>query len=253
MNGRSGPLPSQILQFTDFLVALRDLYGLHIRPIVDLERDAGPPPIRADYESQNAFVIAFMNWSTRARAIRVDAEKSFTSGFFKRHKDHATEVPFLMTEEEAEYANLLYRPGIARINPVYNYLLLDYEKVLESKVKSSGVTHGIPNLYVLTREAMNDESVQAFIPGRHRKYARYKKILKTLLLLAVSLGVYAPAPVYIQYLAPAATAACMRAHHTRQGNTFALGRRQLIGFYHFSLTLRGNCLLAAKQQNRMLQ
>lgn len=160
-------LPSQILQFTNFLIALRELYGLHIKPVInyhDMHREIGPPPNPADFENQMAFLTTFMSWNSRARAFEEEAQRSFISGFFKRYRDHVTEVPSLMTEAEVEHAGLIYHPGIAHINPVYNYLLLDYEKVLESKVKSLGVTHAIPSLYVLTRESMNDERIAAHNP-----------------------------------------------------------------------------------------
>tara|TARA_R110002020_G_scaffold37930_3_gene114501 strand:- start:1751 stop:4660 length:2910 start_codon:yes stop_codon:yes gene_type:complete len=76
----------------------------------------------------------------------------------KKYMDHSTEVPLLMSEDEMAAAGLSRAP-LGIIRPVYNYLLLDYENVLESKVKPGGYTHAIPNLYTIMLEAENVEQI----------------------------------------------------------------------------------------------
>ena len=76
----------------------------------------------------------------------------------KKYVDHSTEIPLLMSEDEMAAAGLSRAP-LGIIRPVYNYLLLDYENILESKVKPAGYTHAIPNIYTIMLEAENIEQI----------------------------------------------------------------------------------------------
>jgi len=74
--------------------------------------------------------------------------------------DHTTEVPLLLTKaEKASSAEAWLGQGdfLGLVKPVYNYMLYDYEQVLESVVKPAAQTRVIPNIYVLTSELTNEE------------------------------------------------------------------------------------------------
>ena len=74
--------------------------------------------------------------------------------------DHTTKVPLLLTKaEKASSAAARLRQGdfLGLVKPVYNYMLHDYEQVLESVVKPAAQTRVIPNIYVLTSELANEE------------------------------------------------------------------------------------------------
>lgn len=85
------------------------------------------------------------------------AEQEFIEGIFQRYMDHTTLVPGLLNQRQAERIGIDSSTGL--VKPVYNYLLLDYERILESKLKPFSATHAIPNIYVLTRESVNEESI----------------------------------------------------------------------------------------------
>jgi len=71
--------------------------------------------------------------------------------------DHTTEVPLLLTKDEIAALGLIETVPFGLVKPVYNYMLFDYEQVLESVVKPAGQTRVIPNIYVLTSELANEE------------------------------------------------------------------------------------------------
>ena len=69
--------------------------------------------------------------------------------------DHATEVPLLLSKSEIAAFGLIETVPFGLVKPVYNYMLLDYEQVLESVVKPAGQTRVIPSIYALQSEIYN--------------------------------------------------------------------------------------------------
>lgn len=119
------------------------------------------PPVERQEFDPGAFFGARDFLQENAPSPRTPQEEEFLRGFFMRYQDHTMRVPGMLDKIQTDQLNLVAAADVAFIKPVYNYMLLDYERMLETKVKDSSATHGIPNMYVLTRESLNEETVFA--------------------------------------------------------------------------------------------
>tara|TARA_Y100000034_G_scaffold59153_1_gene71993 strand:- start:3525 stop:6617 length:3093 start_codon:yes stop_codon:yes gene_type:complete len=165
--------------FGKFHRAIEKLYGIVMfpekpAPLTERRTSDGrlawiPPPDPNDpqYEGpqDRQFRMAYQIWERAYGEISeeyaADLERlndEYQQAALKKYRDHSTEIPLLMSEDEMATAGLSRAP-LGIIRPVYNYLLLDYENILESKVKPAGYTHAIPNLYTIMLEAENVEQI----------------------------------------------------------------------------------------------